>query len=76
MTLSGEHGRSGKPWVVCLAPFRADILTMKLPCELLKQSQAMKAIFFKKYTQGGAGESTRSKEVVTAGDSKLHVIIN
>lgn len=73
--LSGEHGRSGKTWVVCLAPFRADILTMKLPRELLKQSQAMKAIFLKIHT-GGAGESTRSKEVVTAEDSKLNVIIN
>lgn len=46
--------------------------TFRRPHELLKQSQAMKAIL-KKYTQG-AGKSTWSKEEVTRGDSKRHMI--
>lgn len=64
-----EQTSDQKTWktsIISLAPLRPNVLTiiycaLKLSCELLKHSEAMKAIF--KNTHKG-GKSTRSKEVV------------
>lgn len=71
--------KTWKTFIISLAPLRLNVLEIiywafKLPCELLKQSVAMEAIF-KNTHMGGGGGAPRGKRWCREGESKPNLML-